>query len=133
MEIIKTETNYNFVRMMKPAVILSFAVIIIGIASLIWHGGPNYGIDFAGGTLIQIKFQNETPADKIRAAFKSIGFEGSIIQDFGPKEVIVRSAESGTDAKAPLRASMRRSAPPSAKGLMKSGGSRWSARRLART
>ncbi|MFZ4438274.1 MAG: protein translocase subunit SecF [Syntrophales bacterium] len=99
MEIIKAETNFNFVRMMKPAVILSLAVIIIGIASLIWHGGPNYGIDFAGGTLIQIKFQNETPADKIRAAFKSIGFEGSIIQDFGPKEVIVRSAESGTDAK----------------------------------
>ena len=99
MEIIKTVTNYNFVRLMKPAVILSLAVIIIGIASLIWHGGPNYGIDFAGGTLIQIKFQNETPADKIRAAFKSIGFEGSVIQDFGPKEVIVRTAESGTDAK----------------------------------
>jgi len=98
MEIIKTETRYNFVRMMKPAVILSLAVIIIGIASLIRHGGPNFGIDFAGGTLIQIKFQNETPADKIRAAFKSIGFEGSIIQDFGPKEVIVRTAESGTDA-----------------------------------
>ena len=99
MEIIKTDTNYNFIGMMKPAVILSLAIIIIGIASLIWHGGPNYGIDFAGGTLIQIKFQNETPADKIRAAFKSIGFEGSIIQDFGPKEVIVRTAESGTDAK----------------------------------
>ncbi|MFH2118815.1 MAG: protein translocase subunit SecF [Pseudomonadota bacterium] len=99
MEIIKTETHYNFVRMMKPAVILSLAVIIIGIGSLIWHGGPNFGIDFAGGTLIQIKFQNETPADKIRDAFKSIGFEGSIIQDFGPKEVIVRTAESGTDAK----------------------------------
>ena len=98
MEIIKTDTNYNFVRLMKPAVILSLAVIIIGIASLIWHGGPNFGIDFAGGTLIQIKFQNETPADKIRAAFKSIGFEGSIIQDFGPKEVIVRTADSGTDA-----------------------------------
>jgi preprotein translocase subunit SecF len=99
MEIIKTVTNYNFVRMMKPAVILSFAVIIIGIASLIWHGGPNYGIDFAGGTLIQIKFQNEIPADKIRAAFKSIGFEGSVIQNYGPKEIIVRTAESGTDTK----------------------------------
>ena len=99
MEIIKTDTNYNFVRMMKPAVILSLAVIIIGIASLIWHGGPNYGIDFAGGTLIQIKFQNEIPADKIRAAFKSIGFEGSVIQNYGPKEVIVRTAESGPDAK----------------------------------
>ena len=99
MEIIKTDTHYNFVRLMKPAVILSLAVIGIGIASLIWHGGPNFGIDFAGGTLIQIKFQNETPADKIRAAFKAIGFEGSIIQNFGPQEVIVRTAESGTDAK----------------------------------
>ena len=98
MEIIKTETHYNFVRLMKPAVILSLAVIIIGIASLIWHGGPNFGIDFAGGTLIQIKFQNETSADKIRTAFKSIGFDGSIIQDFGPKEVIVRTADTGTDA-----------------------------------
>jgi preprotein translocase subunit SecF len=99
MEIIKTDTHFNFVRMMKPAVLLSLAVIIIGIASLIWHGGPNYGIDFAGGTLIQIQFQKEIHTDKIRAAFKSIGFEGSIIQDYGPKEVIVRTAESGTDAK----------------------------------
>ncbi|MBU2054347.1 MAG: protein translocase subunit SecF [Proteobacteria bacterium] len=99
MEIIKSETRINFVGMMKPAVILSIAVIIIGIASLIWHGGPNYGIDFAGGTLIQIKFQKETPTDKIRTAFRAIGFEGSIIQDFGPKEVIVRTAESGADPK----------------------------------
>ncbi len=99
MEIIKSETRYNFVRMMKPAVILSLAVIVIGIASLIWHGGPNYGIDFAGGTLIQIKFQDEIDTDKIRNSFKSMGFEGSIIQDYGPKEVIVRTAESGADAK----------------------------------
>jgi preprotein translocase subunit SecF len=99
MEIIRTDTNYNFVRLMKPAVILSLAVIIIGIASLIWHGGPNYGIDFAGGSLIQIKFQSEPDADKIRAAFKSMGFEGSIIQQFGPNEVIVRTAESGADPK----------------------------------
>jgi preprotein translocase subunit SecF len=99
MEIIKAETHFNFVRLMKPAVILSVAVIIIGIASLIWHGGPNYGIDFAGGTLIQVKFQNEVQTDKIRTAFKSIGFEGSIIQNYGPKEVIVRTADTGTDAK----------------------------------
>ena len=99
MEIIKADTHFDFVRMMKPNLIMSLAVIIIGIASLIWHGGPNYGIDFAGGTLIQIKFQNEIHTDKIRAVFKSLGFEGSVIQDYGPKEVIVRTAESGADAK----------------------------------
>jgi preprotein translocase subunit SecF len=99
MEIIRTDTNYNFVRLMKPAVMLSIAVIIIGIASLIWHGGPNYGIDFAGGSLIQVKFSSEPNADKIRGAFKSVGFEGSIIQQYGPNEVIVRTAETGADPK----------------------------------
>jgi len=97
MELIKSQTNFNFVRVMKPAVILSVAVILIGIASLFWHGGPNYGIDFAGGTLIQIKFDKEPQADKIRDAFRTIGFEGSIIQEFGHNEVIVRTAESGAD------------------------------------
>ncbi len=99
MELIKTKTHINFVGMMKYAISMSLTVIIIGIASLIWHGGPNYGIDFAGGTLIQIKFQNDIHADKIRAAFKTIGFEGSIIQSYGPKEFIVRTAESESNAK----------------------------------
>ncbi|MHB8907389.1 MAG: protein translocase subunit SecF [Syntrophales bacterium] len=99
MEIIKTETHFDFVKLMKPAVILSVAVILIGIVSLIWHGGPNYGIDFAGGSLIQVKFQEEPNADKIRSALKPMGFEGSIIQKFGPKEVIIRTAESGADPK----------------------------------
>ena len=99
MEIIKIETHFNFVRLMKPAVILSVVVILIGIASLIIHGGPNYGIDFAGGTLIQVKFVQEPSADRIRAAVKPMGFEGSIIQQYGPNEVIIRTPEAGSDTK----------------------------------
>ncbi len=94
MEIIKAETHFNFVKLMKPAVLLSMAVILIGIISLIWHGGPNYGIDFAGGSLIQVKFQSAPDADKIRGSLKPVGFEGSIIQQFGLNEVIIRTPQS---------------------------------------
>ena len=63
MEIIKADTHFDFVRMMKPNLIMSLAVIIIGIASLIWHGGPNYGIDFAGGSEIPMRFETEGTID----------------------------------------------------------------------
>ncbi len=99
MELIKSGSNINFVGKMKMASILSFAMIIISIASVILHGGLNYGIDFAGGALVQIKFHQEPSIDSVRSAFKNIGLENSIIQSFGPNEVVVRAAESSTDPK----------------------------------
>ena len=99
MEIIKSETHYNFVAMMKIAVTISVVYILIGIASIFWHGGLNFGIDFAGGTLIQIRFSGETSVDKLRQALKPIGMDSSIIQQFGPKEMVVRTAVASTDLK----------------------------------
>jgi len=99
MEIIKSETHFNFVAMMKMAVTVSVVYILIGIASMFWHGGLNFGIDFAGGTLIQIRFERETSVDKLRQVFKPIGMENSIIQQFGPNEMVVRTAASSADLK----------------------------------
>ena len=93
MELIKPGTNFDFVGRMNYAFGISLALIIISIASIVWHGGLNYGIDFAGGTLVQIKFQKETPAERIHSALKPIGLENSIIQSFGPNEVVVRVGE----------------------------------------
>jgi preprotein translocase subunit SecF len=97
MELIKSGTNFDFVGRMKIALACSLTVILIGLASIVWHGGLNYGIDFAGGTLVQVKFQQEPSADEIRSAFKSVGLENSIIQSFGTGEVIVRTAELSSD------------------------------------
>jgi len=99
MEIIKSETHFNFVAMMKVAVTISVVYILIGIGSIFWHGGLNFGIDFAGGTLIQIRFGEETSVDKLRQALQPIGMGSSIIQQFGPKEMVVRTAVTGTDLK----------------------------------
>ena len=99
MEIIKSETHYNFVAMMKMAVTVSIVYILIGIASIFWHGGLNFGIDFAGGTLVQIRFNGDTSVDRLRQALKPIGMGSSIIQQFGPKELVVRTAVTSTDQK----------------------------------
>jgi preprotein translocase subunit SecF len=99
MERIKSGSNINFVGKMKTAFLVSVIMIVISVASVILHGGLNYGIDFAGGTLVQIKFQTEPPIDSVRNAFKTIGLESSIIQSFGSNEVVVRTAESSSDSK----------------------------------
>jgi preprotein translocase subunit SecF len=101
MEIIKSDTHFNFVSLMKPAIFVSVAFILIGIASIVWHSGLNYGIDFAGGTLVQIKFHKETPTNRIRDALKMINLGSSIIQPFGLNEVIVRIAQSSTNDQDP--------------------------------
>jgi preprotein translocase subunit SecF len=97
MEFIKSGTNIDFVGKIKIALACSLTMIIIGLSSIVFHGGLNYGIDFAGGTLVQIKFQREPSVDAIRGAFKSIGLEGSIIQSFGNSEVVIRTAELSSD------------------------------------
>ena len=99
MEIIKPNVNFDFVGKMNIAFIASIVMIIVSILSIILHGGLNFGIDFAGGTLVQIKFNSETPTEKIRSAFKPIGLEGSTIQQMGPQEFVVRTAESSSDTK----------------------------------
>lgn len=76
---------------MKIAFACSLLMIIISIVSVIWHGGLNLGIDFSGGTLIQIKFKKEPPTENLRDVFKSVGLGNSIIQQFGTNDVVIRT------------------------------------------
>ncbi len=99
MELIKPGTNLDFVGKIKYAIIFSAVLILIGIGSVIYHGGLNPGIDFAGGSVIQIKFSKNVTADQIRAALKSTKLENSTIQQFGVNEFLVRTAESFSDQK----------------------------------
>ncbi|SMC20436.1 protein translocase subunit secF [Desulfacinum hydrothermale DSM 13146] len=86
MELIKPDINVNFVGMRFKAITLSVVVILLGLAALVWRGGLNLGVDFAGGTLVQVKFQETTTPEQIRGALKDLGIGRSAIQQVGARE-----------------------------------------------
>jgi preprotein translocase subunit SecF len=82
-ELIKPNTKIDFVGKIRFALILSWVLIIIGIISMIAKGGPLYGIDFKGGTLLQIKFVKPVTAGDLRQALKDMGVESGAVQSVG--------------------------------------------------
>ena len=77
------ETHINFVGTRRKAFILSGALIIAGLISLIVKGGPSLSIDFEGGTLIQVRFDKAVPIDELRKVIDETGYHGGEIQQFG--------------------------------------------------
>lgn len=99
MELIKPGINIDFIRKTKYALAFSAILIIIGIGSVIYHDGFNLGIDFAGGSIIQVKFSKNVSADQIRTALQATKLENSTIQQFGVNEFLIRTHESFSDQK----------------------------------
>ena len=95
------DPQYNFIGRRKWAYILSVLFILLGAASMVAKGGLRYGIDFSGGTLIQIRFEQPVPVDKIRTSLEHIKMGESVIQEFGdPREFILRLPLVETSAEA---------------------------------
>ena len=89
-------TKYDFIRPWRTAVAITAVFIVAGLGFLAVHG-INKSIEFTGGTLMQLQFQQPpNPAD-LRATVDGAGYPGSEIQPFGsPREFTVRAA--GHDA-----------------------------------
>ncbi len=97
MEFIKHDVNIDFVGRRKFAFILSGLLLLMTVVSLIVRGGPNYGIDFAGGILVQVRFNAPTDAAAIKKALRPIGMEDSTVQNFGREgnEFLIRAEKAG--------------------------------------
>lgn len=83
MEIIRPDININFVGVRYKAFALSVALILASVAVMAVRGGLNLGVDFAGGSLVQIQFQKAVSPDEIRGALKDLGMDQSAIQQVG--------------------------------------------------
>ncbi len=95
MEIFKKETHIDFMGKARLAIMCSGLLILASLVSLGVHGGMKFGIDFAGGTLVQLKFESPPNLSDIRDSLKDLGLADSTIQEFGsPNHILIRVERS---------------------------------------
>lgn len=82
MQLIRPDTHFDFVGARKTALAVSLFLSLIAIGLMVFRG-PKMGIDFAGGSLVQVRFKTPTHADKLREALGAAGFAAVDIQDMG--------------------------------------------------
>lgn len=96
-------SNIDFQHIRRPAMGFSALIILIGIISLILHGGPNYSIDFLGGTVIQLRFEKPVTVADVRAALASVNLENSEvnkISELGSEpEILIRTKKTNISEK----------------------------------
>ena len=99
MQLLKDKLKIDFMGKRKPALILSCALIVVSLAAIPVRG-LNLGIDFTGGTLVEVGYPDSTGLEKVRQALVSSGLENAIVQHFGTtRDVLIRLpvAESDRD------------------------------------
>ena len=97
MQLIKSAIDIIFIGKQKFGFVLSLLLIIISAASLIIHKGPNYGIDFVGGALVQVKFENNIPISQVRQGLSGLDLKDVSVQNFGEPgahEFLIRTSSS---------------------------------------
>ena len=91
MEFFKYTRTFNFMGKSKIAMIFSL-VLVLSSYAILTTKGLNYGVDFAGGTVVQVKYDTTAPIDAMRKSLKNNAlFSGATISEFGsPQEVVIR-------------------------------------------
>jgi preprotein translocase subunit SecF len=93
-----TNPNYNFIRWRWHALIFSLVVVLAGVGLMIRQGGMPLGIDFSGGTIIQLRFAQPVTEEQIRAAVDPLPGE-EIVQRYGDADLnewLIRLAQQET-------------------------------------
>ncbi|MBE3093178.1 MAG: protein translocase subunit SecF [Chloroflexi bacterium] len=81
--------EFDFIKNRKIAYIIPVVIILIGLISIIFQGF-NLGIDFAGGTLLQIKFDKPVSTNEVRNVLSKFNLSQSTIQNLSENEFVIR-------------------------------------------
>ena len=83
------EKKFDFIKNRKIVYFVSTIIILIGLVSIIFQGF-NYGIDFAGGTLLQIRFNKSISTTEVRNVLREFNLSQSTIQKLSENEFVIR-------------------------------------------
>lgn len=98
MEILR-KTNIDFIRWRYHALALSALVLLAGISLMVSRGGLPMGIDFTGGTIVVVKFEEPVGEDVVRRALDGVAGE-KVVQSYGDpadNEVLIRLPQIGDE------------------------------------
>lgn len=101
--------QFDFMSKRRAAFIVSIVLTIVAIGALVIHG-LNLGLDFTGGTLVEVKYQAAPALDSVRQTLEAAGYKDVSVQTFGASnEILVRLQQSfeagiGNDIVAHLQA-----------------------------
>ncbi|MDX1518910.1 MAG: protein translocase subunit SecF [Gammaproteobacteria bacterium] len=90
MELFKPGTKIDFMGHRRPAIVLSMILIAVSLGSLFGRG-LNFGIDFTGGTIVEIGYEKAVELGQVRNALADSKFHGAVVQYFGTaNDVLIR-------------------------------------------
>lgn len=89
------DTHIKFMKAKYLAFLASAVIIVASLVNILVHKGLNYGVDFAGGTLLRIMFKDPISVSEIRRSLSAVGLGNSRIQEVGEesREFLIRTLQ----------------------------------------
>lgn len=116
MQLIKPNTKIDFLKLGLPMIVISGALVLASLA-LLGFRGLNFGLDFTGGTLIEVAYEQPAELSSIRAALEESGFDDAMVQRFDTaRDIVVRLPSQGEQASAETSTEVLRALDNAAEG-----------------
>jgi len=93
---VQEKLRFDFIGNRNIAFVISIVLIVLGIGSIVVKGGLNFGIDFAGGTLVEVRFTETQEVEKIRTAVNQANVGNSVIQPMGDGDIVLIRVQSSS-------------------------------------
>ncbi len=98
--------KFDFIKNRRIVYIISAVIILVGLISIIFQGF-NYDIDFAGGTLLQIRFDKSVSTTEVRNALSEFNLSQSTIQNLSGNEFVIRTEKIDSEQRKEILSAFR--------------------------